>query len=197
MELSELSSIKPRQIKLLQENGITDIKALSMSVPRDLEDIEGISSKASKKLIWNARDVMGMSSFKQVSGLEENYEFITTGSKRFDDILEGGVSTGRLTEVFGSFKSGKTNLAHTLAITCQLPMDEGGLDGAVLYIDTENTFSKSKIERIARRFGIHPKKALSNIFHARIYSTDSIQKDKIIKLLNCLNNIDVILGIKI
>jgi len=57
MELSELSSIKPRQIKLLMENGITDIRALSMSVPRDLEDIEGISSKSSKKLIWDARDV--------------------------------------------------------------------------------------------------------------------------------------------
>ena len=75
MELAELSSIKPRQIKLLQENGITDIKALSMSVPRDLEEIEGISSKASKKLIWDARDVMGMSAFKQVSEIEENYDF--------------------------------------------------------------------------------------------------------------------------
>ncbi len=90
MELSELSSIKPRQIKLLQENGITDIKALSMSVPRDLEDIEGISDKASKKLIWDARDVMGMSTFKKVSSIEENYDFLTTGSKNFDDILEGG-----------------------------------------------------------------------------------------------------------
>lgn len=172
MSLSELSSIKPRQIKLLQENGIADIKALSMSVPRDLEEIEGISGKTSKKLIWDARDVMGMSSFKQVSEIEENYDFLTTGSKNFDDILNGGVSTGRLTEVFGSFKSGKTNLAHTIAVTCQMPIDEGGLDGAVLYIDTENTFSKPKIERIARRFGMDHKKTLNNIYHARIYSTD-------------------------
>ncbi|MHA1888997.1 MAG: DNA repair and recombination protein RadA [Promethearchaeota archaeon] len=172
MELSELSSIKPRQIKLLQENGITDIKALSMSVPGDLEEIEGISAKASKKLIWDARDVMGMSTFKQVSTIEENYDFLTTGSKNFDEILNGGISTGRLTEVFGAFKSGKTNLAHTLAVTCQMPIDEGGLNGAVLYIDTENTFSKTKIERIARRFGIDPKKILKNIYHARIYSTD-------------------------
>nr|QEE17759.1 DNA repair and recombination protein RadA [Candidatus Prometheoarchaeum syntrophicum] len=172
MELAELSSIKPRQIKLLQENGITDIKALSMSVPRDLEEIEGISGKASKKLIWDARDVMGMSAFKQVSQIEENYDFLTTGSKNFDEILNGGVSTGRLTEVFGAFKSGKTNLAHTLAVTCQMPINEGGLDGAVLYIDTENTFSKSKIERIARRFGFNPQKILGNIYHARIYSTD-------------------------
>ena len=172
MELAELSTIKPRQIKLLQENGITDIKALSMSVPRDLEDIEGISGKASKKLIWDARDVMGMSAFKQVSEIEENYDFLTTGSERFDDILDGGVSTGRLTEVFGSFKSGKTNLAHTISVTCQMPIDEGGLDGAVLYIDTENTFSKTKIERIARRFGMDKKKVLGNIYHARIYSTD-------------------------
>ncbi len=52
-----------------------------MSVPKDLEDIEGISQKASKQLIWDARDVMGMSEFKQVSEIEENYDLLTTGSK--------------------------------------------------------------------------------------------------------------------
>jgi DNA repair protein RadA len=172
MELSELSKIKPRHIKLLQEAGINSIEALAMSVPRQIEDIQGMSENASKMLIWDARDTLNMSSFRQVSEIEENYDFLTTGSSTFDAILEGGISTGRITEVYGAFKSGKTNLAHTLAVTCQLPEEKGGLNGAALYIDTENTFSRPKIERIARRFGIPKRKCLEHIFHARIFSSD-------------------------
>ncbi|MHA1648335.1 MAG: DNA repair and recombination protein RadA [Promethearchaeota archaeon] len=172
MELSAISIIKPRQIKILQEEGINTVEALAMNAPRDLAEFNGISDKMSKQLIWSARDILNMSSFKQVSSIEENYEYLSTGSESFDEILGGGISTGRLTEVYGAFKSGKTNLAHTLCVTCQMPKDQGGLDGAVLFIDTENTFSKTKIKRIARRFGMDEQKVLQNIFHARIFSTD-------------------------
>ncbi len=172
MELAELSGIKPRQIKILSQEGITSIEALAMSVPKDLEEMDGISAKSSKNLIWSARDVLQMASFKPVDEINENYDYITTGSKSFDEILDGGISTGRITEVYGSFKSGKTNLSHTLCVTTQLPREKGGIGGAVLFIDTENTFSRTKIERIARRFGLPIDKALQNIFHARIFSTD-------------------------
>jgi RecA/RadA recombinase len=57
-------------------------------------------------------------------------------------------------------------------VACQLPEKDGGLDSAVAYIDTENTFSKEKIKRIAKRFGLNPKEVLSRIYHARIYSSD-------------------------
>ncbi len=172
MELAELNKIKPRQIKVLQEAGISTIEALAMSVPSMLDNINGISGKMSQKLVWEARDTLKMCQFKKVSELDENYEYLTTGSPKFDNILGGGISTGRITEVFGAFKSGKTNLAHTLCVTCQLPKNQGGLAGSVLFIDTENTFSRKKIERITRRFGVDTKKMLSNIFHARIFSSD-------------------------
>jgi len=70
--------------------------------------------------------------------------------------LGGGFQTGKLTEVYGPFKSGKTNLAHTIAVTIQLSRKQGGLGAAVAYIDTENTFSKDKIKRIAKRFRLDP-----------------------------------------
>ncbi|UYP48497.1 DNA repair and recombination protein RadA [Candidatus Lokiarchaeum ossiferum] len=172
MELLALKSIKPRQIKLLTESGIDSLEALAMSVPKDLEEIDGISAKASKNLVWNARDSLNLATFKQVSTIEENFEYCTTGSQNFDNILNGGISTGRITEVYGAFKSGKTNLSHTLCVTCQLPKSKGGLDGSVLFIDTENTFSRTKVERISKRFGLDPTSTLQNIYHARIFSTD-------------------------
>lgn len=36
--------------------------------------------------------------------------------------------------------SGKTQLAHTMCITTQLPKAMGGAEGKVAYIDTEGTF---------------------------------------------------------
>ena len=35
-------------------------------------------------------------------------------------VVTGGVETGSTTEVFGGFHTGKTQLCHTLAVTCQV-----------------------------------------------------------------------------
>ena len=32
----------------------------------------------------------------------------------------GGIETGSITEIFGEFCTGKTQLCHTLAVTCQV-----------------------------------------------------------------------------
>ena len=88
--------------------------------------------------------------------------------------MGGGVSTGRITEVSGAFRSGKTCLSTTIAVTCQMPKSISGLGGTVLFLDTENTFSRAKTIRIAKRFGMDPNKVLADIFHARIYSTDHL-----------------------
>jgi DNA repair protein RadA len=167
-----VKNINARQIKLLQENGISTAEALAMSPAAMVAEIDGLGEKTAKRLIWNARNALGMTEFVAVKDIDENTEYITTGSEEFNRILGGGIATGKITEVFGPFKSGKTNLAHTIAVTIQLPKTKGGLGASVAYIDTENTFSKDKIKRIAKRFGIDEKKALSQIYHARIYSSD-------------------------
>lgn len=45
---------------------------------------------------------------------------LTTGSKELDKLLGGGIETGSITEIFGEFRTGKTQLCHTLAVTCQV-----------------------------------------------------------------------------
>jgi DNA repair protein RadA len=156
----------------LQESGISTAEALAMSPHNIISEIDGLGDKTAKKLIWNARNALGMTEFITADDIDENTEYITTGSSELNRILGGGFQTGKLTEVYGPFKSGKTNLAHTIAVTIQLPKKQGGLGSTVAYIDTENTFAKEKIKRIAKRFGLDPKKVLSQIYHARIYSSD-------------------------
>ena len=156
----------------MQESGISTAEALAMTPHNIISEIDGLGDKTAKKLIWNARNALGMTEFITADDIDENTEYITTGSSELNRILGGGFQTGKLTEVYGPFKSGKTNLAHTIAVTIQLPKKQGGLGSAVAYIDTENTFAKEKIKRIAKRFGLDPKKVLSQIYHARIYSSD-------------------------
>jgi predicted ATP-dependent serine protease len=45
---------------------------------------------------------------------------ITTGSKKLDEILDGGIKPGSITEIIGGFGTGKTQLCLTLAATCQV-----------------------------------------------------------------------------
>jgi len=171
-DLDQVKGINSRQIKLLQENGISTAEALAMSPHSTVAIIDGLGDKTAKKLIWNARNALGMTDFTPAAKIDDNIEYFTTGSAELNRILGGGFQTGKLTEVYGPFKSGKTALAHTLSVTVQLPPKKGGIEGAVAYIDSENTFSKEKIERIAKRFELNPKDVLSRIFHARIYSSD-------------------------
>jgi hypothetical protein len=44
---------------------------------------------------------------------------ITTGSSALDAILGGGVESSSITELFGEFRTGKTQLCHTLCVTSQ------------------------------------------------------------------------------
>ena len=59
---------------------------------------------------------------------------LSTGSKNWDGILNGGLQSMSINEVYGEFRCGKTQLAHTLCVMAQLPLDRGGAEGRVAYI---------------------------------------------------------------
>lgn len=97
---------------------------------------------------------------------------LTTGSKELDKLLQGGIETGSITEMFGEFRTGKTQLCHQLAVTCQLPIDMGGGEGKALYIDTEGTFRPERLLAIAERYGLNGSDVLDNVACARAYNSD-------------------------
>ncbi|XP_063452624.1 DNA repair protein RAD51 homolog 1 isoform X3 [Pan paniscus] len=97
---------------------------------------------------------------------------ITTGSKELDKLLQGGIETGSITEMFGEFRTGKTQICHTLAVTCQLPIDRGGGEGKAMYIDTEGTFRPERLLAVAERYGLSGSDVLDNVAYARAFNTD-------------------------
>jgi DNA repair protein RAD51 len=105
-----------------------------------------------------------------------NLTYLSTGSKELDKLLGGGIETGSITEMFGEFRTGKTQICHTLCVTCQLPKEQGGGGGKALYIDTEGTFRPEKLGNIAERFGLDPEEAIQNVLYARAYNSDHQNK---------------------
>ena len=95
---------------------------------------------------------MGFTTATVIAQQRAEVILVTTGSKDLDTILEGGIETGSITEIYGEFRSGKTQLCHTLCVTCQLPIDMGGGEGKALYIDTEGTFRPQRLQQIAERY---------------------------------------------
>ena len=74
-----------------------------------------------------------------------------------DKLLNGGFDTGFITKLFREFRTGKSQLCHAIAVTCQLPIDNSEADGKCLYINMEGTFCPERLLAMAERFGMQGK----------------------------------------
>ena len=173
-ELEDISGVGPKMAEKLREVGLNDPMAIAVSSPGELASILEIGEASAMKIITNARDLleMGFVSADKVWEQQQKAARITTGSKALDDLLGGGVQTQAITEMFGQFGSGKSQLGFQLSVNVQLSREKGGLEGNCLFIDTENTFRPQRIIQIADSVGLDSKKVLKNIFVARAYTSD-------------------------
>jgi len=158
--------------------GINTVEALAFTSKRELCEIKGMSEAKVAKLKEAATKCVptGFTTAGQV--LQQRGEIIklTTGSSSLDSILGGGLETGSITEIYGEYRCGKTQLCHTLCVTCQMPVDMGGGEGKALYIDTEGTFRPDRLIEIAQRFGLNHEDVLDNVAYARAHNTEHQQQ---------------------
>lgn len=171
--IEELPGVGPAIAAKLKEAGYGELEAIAVASPTELSTAADIPESTAAKIVKSAREALKMD-FETADKILERRKAIgriTTGSKSLDQLLGGGVETQAITEVYGEFGSGKTQLAHQLAINVQLPSNKGGLEGKAIYIDTEATFRPERIHQIASSMGLDPKEVLSNIFHARAHTT--------------------------
>jgi len=115
---------------------------------------------------------MGFTTATEMHKQRQDIIQITSGAKELDKLLDGGIETGSITEIFGEFRTGKTQICHTLCVTCQLPLDTNGGEGKALYIDTEGTFRPERLLAIAERYGLNGENVLDNIAYTRAYNSD-------------------------
>ncbi len=189
--LEDLPGIGSATAQKLRDAGYDSIEKIAVASPHDLSELVGISVENAKKAIDAAKQATTVN-YETASNFYERRKSlgrITTNSKNLDELLGGGVEVTAITEAYGKFASGKTQIGFQLSVDVQLKKEEGGLEGGVLFVDTEGTFRPERIEAIAKAKGLAPEKALNNIAVVRATNTEDqilvIERaDKLIKEKN-------------
>jgi DNA repair protein RadA len=171
--LEDLPGIGPATAQKLREMGFHTVESLAMATVQELEPA-GISEKKALAIIDAARSTIGVSFIRadELLKMRQQVLRLTTGSKALDSILDGGLETQTITEFYGEYGSGKSQICHQLCVNVQLPPERGGLNGAALYIDTENTFRTERIVQMSRHLGLDPQQVVKNIIYAEAYTSD-------------------------
>ncbi|ABN70075.1 DNA repair and recombination protein RadA [Staphylothermus marinus F1] len=172
--IRDIPGVGPSIADKLEAAGFTTPWAIVVSRAEELAEKVGIPLHTAERIIANARKLLGIrfKTAKEVKLERLSVRKITTGSKNLDDLLGGGIETKTITEFFGEYGTGKTQICHQLSVNVQLPPERGGLSGRAVYIDTEGTFRWERIEAMARGLGLDPDEVMENIYYQRAYNSD-------------------------
>jgi DNA repair protein RadA len=173
--IQDLEGVGPVTAGKLTDAGFDSVEALAVAPIREVMDKANLESSAVTKIIKAARQAIQLDfiNAKELWEKRQGMLKLTTGAKNFDSLLGGsGVETQAITEFVGEFGTGKSQLCMKLSITAQQPQKDGGLEGKILFIDTEGTFAPQRIHQMAQAMQLEPEKILEGIFYSRVYNSD-------------------------
>jgi len=171
--LEDLPGVGPATAQKLRELGFNTVESLATAAIKELEPA-GIGEKKALDVIRAARSTLSLTFIRadELLKMRQSVLRLTSGSKAIDEILAGGLETQTITEIYGEYGSGKSQLCHQMCVNVQLPSERGGLNGGALYIDTENTFRTERIVQMAQHLGLNPEEVVKNIVFAEAFTSD-------------------------
>jgi len=197
VELEDLPNVGAKTAQKLRDAGFGDMMRLATATAKELSVKAEIGEGVAEKVIEAARraEKIDFETAFDVMERRKDVGRITTGSKALDELIGGGIETQAITEVFGEFGSGKSQLSHELAVTVQLPEERGGLDAEAVFIDTENTFRPERIEQIAKAFELDLEEVLNKIHIARAFNSSHqiLMAEKVNELIQEGKNIRLVI----
>ncbi len=173
--IRDLPGIGATIAKKLTDVGYSTVNSIAITPARILIEEAGLGDKTAAKIISAAREALNIG-FKTADTVWERRKSlarISTNSTDLDNLLGGGgIETGSITEFYGEYRTGKTQLMHQLCVNVQLSKEEGGISGKALYIDSEGTFRPERLIQMAEAKGLDYREVLKNVIYARAYSSD-------------------------
>ena len=170
VDVTSLPGVGAATAEKLQSSGFHDVMSIAVASPGKLCEAAGVSEAVARKIINAARDSMkmGFETGAQVLERRKSVIKISSGCENINNLLEGGFETGAITECFGEFGSGKSQLAHVLTVNVLLADPKAW----AVFIDTENTFRPERIKQLCDGVGLDYDDALSRIMVARAFNSD-------------------------
>ncbi|XVH32876.1 DNA repair and recombination protein RadA [Haloferacaceae archaeon DSL9] len=152
-DLENLPGVGPATADKLIESGYDSYQSVAVASPGELSNKADIGSSTAADIINAARDAADVGGFETGAMVLERREQIGKLSWQIDevdDLLGGGLETQSITEVYGEFGAGKSQVTHQMAVNVQLPREYGGLHGSCIFIDSEDTFRPERIDDMVR-----------------------------------------------
>ena len=171
--LEDIPGVGPATAATLRQLGYKTVSALATAPLKELVD-GGIGEETAPKIIIAARKAIALEyiTAEAYAEIRKSIKQMTTGVRILDKLLEGGLETRSITEFYGEFGSGKSQICQQLAVTVQLPEERGGLGGGCLYIDTEQVFRPDRVMQMALLCKLDPSEVLRNIIFAEAYTSE-------------------------
>ena len=171
--IEDIPGIGPATAEKLRELGFQTVESLATATVRELTQT-GVGEKQAAKIITIARDSIATSFVRadELMRMRQNLLRLTMTSKQLDELVGGGLESQTITEFYGEYGAGKSILCHQLAVNAQLPIEQGGLNGGALYVDTENTFRPEWVVRMAGPLGLDPETVGKNIIYSEAFNSD-------------------------
>src|SRR5919106_51527 len=183
LEVQDIDGVGPTTAKKLKEAGIVSVMDLAVTSAEQLAVDINSSKDSAAAFIMAAQKLLRESNILEKEFVTADFVLekrksmlrCSTGSKSLDELLLGGVETQAVTEFYGEFGSGKSQICHTLCAIAKQPISDGGLDGGVIYIDTEGTFRPERLNQIARARGFDPMSVLKNVAICKVYNSSHLE----------------------
>jgi DNA repair protein RadA len=176
-DLTQIPGVGPAKAKTLASKGLDSFMVIAVTPPQMIVDAygEGLSIEGARAIASGAMELVDVGEFYTTLDLKERQKRIqklTTSSHALDELFGGGgIETTSITEFYGEYGSGKTQLCLQLAVNATMPVEKGGLDGHVLVIDTENTFRPRRIEDMAKAHGLDIEETETKIHVAKAFNS--------------------------
>ena len=152
-ELEDLPGVGPATADKLVDNGFESYQSIAVASPGEMSNTADIGESSAADIINAARDAADVGGFETGATVLERRQEIGKLSwqvSEVDDLLGGGIETQSITEVYGEFGSGKSQVTHQMAVNVQLSPEYGGLDGGCIFVDSEDTFRPERIDDMVR-----------------------------------------------
>ena len=152
-ELEDLPGVGPATADKLIDSGFESYQSIAVASPGELSNTADIGESSAADIINAARDAADVGGFETGATVLERRQEIGKLSWQIDevdDLLGGGIETQSITEVYGEFGSGKSQVTHQMAVNVQLSEENGGLDGGCIFVDSEDTFRPERIDDMVR-----------------------------------------------
>ena len=171
-DLESLPGVGPATADKLVDAGFESYQAIAVASPSELSNTADVGESTSSDIINAAREAADIGGFETGSMVLERRQQIGKLSWQIpevDELLGGGLETQSITEVYGEFGSGKSQVTHQMAVNVQLPPEHGGLGGSCIFVDSEDTFRPERIEDML--FGLDDEKLQATMDDREIEGT--------------------------